>query len=153
MIAARLTFYGACREAVDFYCKVFKGNIVKKTLFEDHLDQFPMGLSDEAKGFFYFVSLQIPDEKGGNYINMGDSPVLAFMERQENQKCRDNVIFDIKLSSDSEVERIYKAFMDDGAKCNIVLCTKDSYSRYTSFIDRFGVCWNVYCENEVWMGD
>ncbi len=148
MVAARLTFFGACREAVDFYCKVFRGKVTKKSYFCDNLSQFPMGLSEEAENLLYSACLQIPDAKENSYICMGDSPVLAFSGSQEMQGCKDNVVFDVELSSVTEVERIYHEFVNDGAKLNIALCTKDNYRSYASFIDRFGVCWNVYCEKE-----
>lgn len=145
MIAARLTFWGACGDAADFYCRTFGGEVVEKTFFGERADQFPMGLSQEAQGYLYSVSLRVADESGEDYISMGDSPVLAFSGKQENSGCRDNIVFDVALRSPAEVERIYGAFMQDGAKCNIALCEKDGYCRYASFIDRFGVCWNVFC--------
>lgn len=145
MIAARLTFFGACKDAADFYCKVFHGELTLKTLFQDHSDQFPMGLSGDARNFVYSVNVRITDENGDSYISMGDSPVIAFSGRQGNGGCRDNVVFDVNVCSPLEVERIYEAFSHDGAKCNIALCTREGYSRYASFIDRFGICWNVFC--------
>lgn len=145
MIAARLTFLGACRDAADFYCQVFHGDLILKTLFQDHSDQFPMGLSGDAGNFIYSAIVRITDENGRSYISMGDSPVIAFSGRQGDGRCRDNVVFDVNVSSPSEVERIYDAFIHDGARCNIALCTRKGYRKYASFIDRFGICWNVFC--------
>lgn len=144
MIAARLTFFGACSEAADFYCKVFGGEIVEKIYFGEQTDQFPIDLSQETCRYIYSISLRVVDESGKSYINMGDSPVLAFAESQGNQGCRDNIVFDMSLGSVEEVDRIYNTFIQDGAKCNIALCEKDGYGRYASFIDRFGVCWNIF---------
>ena len=145
MIAARLTFLGACGEAADFYSRVFRGELAQKTLFRDHSEEFPMGLSETAQNFVYFAVVKITDKDGDSYISMGDSPVAAFSGKQGNGGCRDNVVFDVDVYAPSEVERIYEAFLSDGAKCNIALCTRKGYGRYASFIDRFGICWNVFC--------
>ena len=148
MIAARITFYGACRDAVDFYSRVFHAAVEDESLFEDHQNQFPMGLSVGAGKLIFYVRLRIPDEEGDACIIMGDSPILALPGNMERSGCKDNIIFDMKLHSATETERIYNAFMEDGAKCNIPLCSREEYSKYGSFIDRFGICWNLYCMRE-----
>ncbi len=104
-----------------------------------------MELPENAQNFVYSAKVKITDKDGDSYIGMGDSPVIAFSGKQGNGGCRDNVVFDVIVYSPSEVERIYDAFIDDGAKCNIALCTGKGYDRYASFIDRFGICWNVFC--------
>ena len=146
MIATRLTFYGACKNAIDFYCNVFNGKVIRQSLFQDNINQFPMGVSEETKELVYYALLQVMDDNGSGYISMSDSPVLAFTGRPENQGCRDNVVLDVELNSALSVEQVYEKFMKDGAKCNIALCTNENYSKYASFIDKYGICWNVYCK-------
>jgi len=144
MIAVKLTFWGMCDEAASFYARVFQGKLLEKSLFEENSGKFFEGLSEETKMLVYSATLLVPDKNGDFYIKMGDAPALAFSEVVEKGGCRDHAIFDVELESVPKVEQIYKAFMEDGARCNIPLCIKDDYERYGSFIDRFGVCWNVY---------
>ncbi len=146
MITARITFYGACRDAIEFYKEVFHAKVVKQTLFKDNADMFPMGLSEDMEDLVYYALLQVTDEQGTSYICVEDTPALVFTGKADYQGCQFNSIFDVEVGSDAEVERIYDAFVGDGAKCNVPLCEKGNYSKYASFIDRFGVCWNVYCE-------
>jgi uncharacterized glyoxalase superfamily protein PhnB len=144
MIAARLTFWGMCEEASRFYVSAFRGRILEKSLFEDHSEQFPAGLSKEMRKLIFSVTVQLPDEEKNSIVIMGDSPVMVLSGKQERGACKDNVVFDVALRSVPEVERIYKVFMNNGAKCNIPLCIREHYERYGSLIDRFGVCWNLY---------
>lgn len=145
MIAVKLTFFGTCKEALEFYTNVFGGEIIEKKIFGEYAEQFPTDLSETAKNYIYSAMLRVPDSNGASYINMGDSPVIVFCEDSGNKGCHDNIIMDVKLDSVNDVERIFENFSQDSAKCNIALCEKDGYEKYASFIDRFGVCWNVFC--------
>lgn len=145
MIAVKLTFFGSCREALEFYANVFRGEIIEEKIFGEYVGQFPADLSENVKNYIYSATLRVPDNSGASYINMGDSPVVVFCEDQGSTGCHDNVIMDVKLDSVSDVERIFEKFTQDSAKCNSALCEKDGYEKYASFIDKFGVCWNVFC--------
>lgn len=145
MIAVKLTFFGSCREALEFYANVFRGEIIEEKIFGEYVGQFPADLSETVKNYIYSATLRVPDNSGASYINMGDSPVVVFCEDPGSTGCHDNVIMDVKLDSVSDVERIFEKFTQDSAKCNIALCEKDGYKKYASFIDKFGVCWNVFC--------
>ena len=145
MIAIKLTFFCSCREALEFYANVFRGEIIEEKIFGEYVGQFPADLSETVKNYIYSATLRVPDNSGASYINMGDSPVVVFCEDPGSTGCHDNAIMDVKLDSVSDVERIFEKFTQDSAKCNIALCEKDGYEKYASFIDKFGVCWNVFC--------
>ena len=145
MIATRLTLMGKCKEAMDMYCKLLKAELVDVSLFAEHKEQFPVELGDNRKDLIYSAKIKFTYGEQVSYIHMADSPVLAFTDDVRKQGCRDNITFDMELKSSCEVEEIYYAFMECGAKNNVSLQARDGYGMYCSFIDQFGVCWNLYC--------
>ena len=56
---------------------------------------------------------------------------------------KDNVVFEVSDLSSEEIQHIYSSFMQDKAVANIPLGPRPDNQLYTSFIDRFGVCWNL----------
>lgn len=59
MIAARITFFGACKDAVDFYGKVFQATAENKSLFRDHHGRFPYTCLARKHGKTRLISLLI----------------------------------------------------------------------------------------------
>lgn len=145
MVAAKITFYGVCREALEFYTKVFEGEVEKLETFEANQKRFPTGMPDHCKELIYTAVFTIKDEKDNCHICMGDSPILAITGMQEAGICKDNLAFDIVMKDPERIRDIYNKLMDHSGKSNILLKENEEFLLYGSMIDCYGICWTLYC--------
>ena len=134
MISTKLTFYGACKEALEFYRQLFDGEITKEETFKNRIEAFPMGLDVKYENLIFSAELRILQGNDTCYISIGASGA-----------CKDNVAFDIILENAAEIQNIYDKLMENGGKSNVPLGETKEYTLFGSMIDKFGVCWTLYC--------
>lgn len=141
-VACKVTFYGLCSEAINFYKDIFDCEIAGIEYFKDHAEQFPMGLSDSTQDLIYGAELVFTDDDCRTKICVGDSPVMVFENRKQMAGCKDNITFEVFLDSKADVRRVYNEFLKHNSKINIPL--QDSEIKcYASLIDIYGICWNI----------
>ncbi|MTI49945.1 MAG: hypothetical protein FH761_19105 [Firmicutes bacterium] len=144
-ISSRITFFGNCREAIEFYKEVFEIENVNVETFEDSKEMSNMQLSEDEKRLIFRSELKIKDKESYFSIIMADSPVLAFNKGYIGNKNNvDNITFEVSCITREQIKEIYEKLSAEG-KINISLQTKNSYKLFGSLIDKYGVCWNLYC--------
>lgn len=102
-------------EAVDFYLKIF-------------------GLE---------LGYHVKNPDGSYYhseLNKDGKEILSVVEGK-GISCESIIQLGIEFETIEEVQRVYKAFCDDGAKIDIPICELPWSPCAASVIDRFGVWW------------
>lgn len=144
-ISSRVTFWGNCRKAIEFYKDVFQIESVEIKTFEDASELLHIQLSEDDKKLIYTAELKIESDEHCFSIIMGDSPAVIFSkEHIGNKNNLDNITFEISCITKEQIKIIYEKLSAEG-KTNMALQKKDSYELYGSVIDKHGVCWNLCC--------
>lgn len=141
-IASNIFFYGLCRPAVEFYCSLLGFEVTSLVTYAQAQDQgqLPAPAEGPAADLIYRAELCHPC---GMKIVAGDTISLLFSGDFVPLGNRDGIIFDIDGLSADEITHIYQAFMAGGAKNNMPLQDTPDGGMKASFIDSFGICWNI----------
>jgi PhnB protein len=129
-IVPYLNFNGTCREAFEFYQKVFGGEI--KAMIT-HEDVGIPGLDEQTKSLILHARLDLENHS-----------LMASDVSQEPNATPVPVQVSIHLESVEESERIYHELSQDG---NIMMPMEkqDWAERFAFFSDRFGIPWMITC--------
>lgn len=139
-IAPNVTFYGCCKEAVEFYSRVFSVESKTIILFRELQGPFSSWINPQNENLVYSALLKF---RGGTTIAFKDSLSMIYQDDGSKGKNKDNIIFEAADLTKEEIQHIYSAFMQDGALTNIALGPRPDNQLYASLIDRFGICWNL----------
>lgn len=138
MLNTYLNFDGNCREAFEFYRSVFGGEYSIFQVFRDGPGD--MGVPEDEMDNVMHVSLPI-----GDSMLMGSDMPSIF----ENPHVAGNN-FSISVSPDGrdDADRLFAALSDGGA---VTMPLQDMFwgSYFGSCTDKFGVNWQVNCEQAV----
>ena len=133
-LTPHFTFDGQSEEALNFYSKVFNGNIVSLIRF-----------SDMEGGCCGATELRPGDERRLlNGCLQFDGNELSFCDQMPGQSpvVGNNVMLDITLSDEVELRRVFDALCQ-GGKILVPLAPQSWTALYGLVADRYGICWNV----------
>lgn len=142
-LSSQITFRGCCQEAIKFYQQIFNPIKVKVETFEEHKDLFGGILKEEHYNFIYRAEITFKSEDSVSTIIMCDSPSIIFSDYSNNVNL-DNIIYEISDSDEEIIKAIYNK-LAVGGKTNTPLQSKPPFKLQGSLIDKFGVCWNIFC--------
>ena len=139
-IAPCVTFYGCCLEAVEFYSRVFPVKSKTVLFFRDMNGPFSGWINPQNENLVHSATIRF---QCGTVVTFKDSLAMIYKDGENACGNKDNVVFEVSDLSSEEIQHIYSSFMQDKAVANIPLGPRPDNQLYTSFIDRFGVCWNL----------
>lgn len=136
-IQAYINFNGNCREAVEFYSKVFKTNEPQFTLFGDFHDESDFVQNDAAKNLVLNTKLLI----SGTIVMFSDVPPgIPFVQGN-------NINLAIVTKDETEIRSAYERLKEDG----VVLMELQETFWSTCFgcvTDKFGITWQLSLESD-----
>lgn len=139
-IHAYLNFDGNCKEAFDFYQKVFKTESIG-TYTYDGMPSDPNSppLPEEAKGKIMHTAIQINDQT----MIMGADVIQAF-----GHKLSPGNATYIMLDTDTieEAQELYEALSVNAKVMEMELADTFFAERFSSFQDQFGIYWMIHFE-------
>jgi uncharacterized glyoxalase superfamily protein PhnB len=150
-IATRYTFWGSCREAISFYCRVFGFEIVKMQSYGDY-DDLWIPVNPEHKDLIHSAVLL---HSNGCRLYMCDSitlllshdPIGEINKGHLSEKgCREGSAFEVCNLTEEEITAIYKQLVENQSIVHFQLVAKDNLKLYASVMDKYNLCWNLSCE-------
>lgn len=126
-----LHFNGNCREAVEFYAKVFRTESPRFVFFGDTPQNPESPLSEEAKNWVAYTSLNI---NGSNIMFSDTSPDMPVT-------VGNNVSLTISNKNIEEIKFIFNQLKDGGT---VVMDLQETFwsTCYGIVIDKFGIPWH-----------
>ena len=127
-----VNFDGNCREAVEYYAKVFKSEVSNLMTYSDAPPDpnHPVAEGDKDKVLYAGVKI-------GNVVGMfSDTPTGAPFVKGTN------VALTVSLDDKDEVKRIYDELSDGGS---VIMPLGPTFfsEMFSMFEDKFGVIWQV----------
>jgi PhnB protein len=126
-----LFFDGRCEEAIEFYKKALRAEVVMLMRFKDSPEPPPGGNPPGTENKVMHATLRI-----------GDATVMASDGRSLGQPNFQGFSLALAVASDNEAERLFAALAEGGQVCMPIGKTFFS-SRFGMVSDRFGVSWMV----------
>ena len=125
-----LNFDGNCRDALDFYVKVFNLQMPDQIMT---YDQNPQGnFGEENKGRILYATLPIC----GSNVMFSDCPAGSHFVKGTN------IALTIGTTDESEITRIYNALAEDGMV--LMPLGKTFFSElYGMVTDKLGITWQI----------
>ena len=128
-----VNFNGNCREAVDFYAKVFNARPGKVMTYSDMPADPDFSVPEAFADKILYIDLVI----AGTNIMFSDAPWHV----QHNPG--DNVILTVSSGDEAEVRRWY-AELSEGAQVLMPLGETFFSKLYGMLTDKYGICWNIF---------
>jgi uncharacterized glyoxalase superfamily protein PhnB len=133
-IATSYIFWGLCREAISFYCRVFNFEVLKMTTYGDcsvllHPSGCRLFMCDS-------ITLLLSNDPIGE-INKG---------HLSERGCRVGSAFEVCNLSEAEITAMYKQLVDNTSIVHFQLGPKGNLKLYASVMDRYNISWNLSCE-------
>ena len=127
-----INFNGNCKEAVDFYAKVFKSEVKNLMLYKDMPADtgYPVNPADKDKIMYADVLI-------------GDKRVM-FMDYPSNEKLivGNNIVPALNVASKDEVDRLFAELSEGGAV--EAAPGQTFFSEYYAMVtDKFGISWHI----------
>ena len=128
-VQAYLTFDGQCEEAINFYKKAVKAEVVHKHYFKEAPDQNM--ITPENAGKIMHAMLRV----GENTFMLSDG------------QCSGKASFDgfnmnVMTETETEAEKIFSA-LSDGGQITMPMSPTFFAARFGMLKDRFGVSWMI----------
>jgi len=130
-----LFFDGRCEEAIAFYQKVLKAEVVMKMHFKDAPDQ---SMVEPAQH----------DKVMHSTLRIGDSILLVSDGHCQGSAKFEGFSLSITATSDAEAERIFAA-LSEGGQVRMPMSPTFFATRFGMLADRFGVGWMVIMPKEM----
>ncbi|SEA12715.1 VOC family protein [Microbulbifer marinus] len=126
-----LFFRGQCKEALEFYAKIFDGEIIAMMTYDDG----PMASDMPPEQLEKVMHAQ---------LNIGEQVFMASDDCQQYQQPQGFRIT-IGVDTPDEAECIYKALSEGG---EVTMPMEETFwaQRFAMFTDRFGIPWMVNCD-------
>lgn len=132
-----LVFNGNCREAVEFYSKVFNSEIEMLTTFGDTPEQPGFELPEEAKNRIMHARLNI----SGNRVMFSDTfPGQPFTQG-------DNITLALVHKNMDDLRNWYEQ-LKDGGTVSVELQETFWSKLYGKVVDKFGIHWQLNYDGE-----
>ena len=127
-----INFDGNCREAVEFYAKVFKQEVPKFMTFGDVPASEGYVASEEDKDRIMYTTLNI----------MGCNAMFSDVPVGESLIIGNNIAFTISMEEKDEVKRIFTELQEGG---RVIMDLQETFwsQCYGYLADRFGIMWQV----------
>jgi PhnB protein len=129
-LSVYLNFGGNCRQAIEFYCEVFRLPMPSIMKYGDSPDGQEM--SDKDKELVMYADLTI----NGTLVMFGDIPEWFPMKF----KIGNNMAIYVRIHDMEEVTRLYNELLD-GGKVVMELAPTFWSKSYGYVIDKFGIPW------------
>jgi len=134
-IEVHLHFNGNCREAVNFYTKVFgleKPNIMT---YEEAPPEANASLTDEVKKLVMYANLKI---FGSDVMFSDATPDMSVTQG-------DNIFLNIEFNNFDEIKSLFNQLKEGGTV--LMDLQKTFFARYYGLlVDKFGIHWQLVCE-------
>ena len=131
-IELSINFNGTCREAVEFYAKVFKSEISKLTTY----GQVPPDVN-------YLFSESDKDKICNASIEIGDLTVMfSDLPTGSSVVIGDNINLSVSMGDKEEVKRIFDA-LKNGGEVSMELQPTFFCELYGIVKDKFGMTWQI----------
>lgn len=130
-----LTFNGQCKEAMEFYAKALRGQIVMMMKNSD------LAPGDQMPGVK-------PDLIMHARIMMGDQVLMASDATADCQVDTKGMMVSTVVETPEEAERIYGE-LSAGGQITMPMAETFWAHRFGMFTDRFGIPWMVNCEKSM----
>ncbi|HET6555222.1 MAG TPA: VOC family protein [Dyella sp.] len=124
-----LDFDGQCREAFDFYAKVFKGSVTMRVTYGES----PVASEVPAEMHARVMHNQL--ESAGTILMGADGP-------PGNKNDRGCV--NVQVDTPEEAERIFHGLMD-GGEAQMPIAETFWSKRFAMLTDRYGKAWMINC--------
>ena len=125
-------FDGNCREAVEFYAKVFKTEVMNLMTYGETPPDPSCPAPEEDKDKIMYASLEI----GGMYVMFMDMP------SDTHTTAGDNINPTISLDDKDEITRVWNALKEDG-EVYMELCQTFFSELYGMVKDKYGIIWHI----------
>ncbi len=125
-----VNFNGNCREAVEFYAKVFRTAAPKFMTYGEAHDDPEMGISEKDKDLIMFTSLEI---EGADVMFCDNPPGMPFV-------MGNNISLTVVTKDEEEIRRLFQALSAGG---EVVMELQETFwsNLYGMANDKFGVNW------------
>jgi PhnB protein len=127
-----VSFKGNCREAVDFYAKVFGTAAPKFMTYGDGPHDDDMGLSDADKGLIMYTDLNI---FGVQVMFCDTLPGMPFI-------AGNNISLTLITKDEDEIRRLFRD-LGDGGEVGMELQETFWSNLYGAVTDKFGINWQL----------
>jgi len=127
-----VSFNGNCREAVEFYSKVFKTEAPKFMTFRDAPPDDDMGLSEADKDLIMYTDLNI----FGVQVMFSDTPPgMPFV-------AGNNISLTLITKDEDEIRRLFRE-LGEGGEVDMELQETFWSNLYGMVTDKFGISWQL----------
>jgi PhnB protein len=140
-VQTTLNFYGRTEEAVNFYCRAIKADILFMLRFRERPDGAQLKPGTEEK--IFHATFRI-----GSTVFMASD---CGCEKPPAEPIFAGFAFALRVETPEKAEQIFAA-LSDGGRIQIPLVETFFAERYGIVIDRFGVYWKVMVESEAQKG-
>ena len=132
------TFDGCAEEALDFYAKVFKGEVICTIHFEDFQAEMPEVVNEENKHRLMYSTLAI-----------GKDCLIAMCDNcpKEEAHKESNIFMDVSYADVKELKRVYED-LSAGGEVLMPLGKTPWSENFASVVDKFGIGWNLMEEDK-----
>jgi PhnB protein len=126
---AYLDFDGQCRDAFDFYARVFRGEVTRRMTWGES----PMAAQTPPAAHGRILHSQL--DSGGGVLMGADAPPGTAVHRG---------CVNVQVDDPAEAERVF-AELSDGATIQMPLQATFWAQRFGMLVDRYGKGWMVNC--------
>ena len=139
-IHAYLNFNGNCKEAFDFYGKVFQAASLGTYLYDDMPSDPNMpALPEDAKGKVMHTAIRINEST----MLMGSDVVEGFGHKATNGN---STYIMLDTATADEARTLHQALSQDAKLMEMDLGETFFAEQYSSFQDKFGIYWMIHFE-------
>lgn len=132
-----LNFKGNCREAVNFYAKVFGCDTPQIMTYGEAPPHPEFPMPEEAKNMVLFTRLNI---RGSNVMFSDTAPGLPFV-------AGNNINLTLNSKSKEEMQSLFNSLKESG--CVTMDLQETFWSKYYGMLtDKFGIPWQFNYESE-----
>lgn len=136
MITPYIVFPGTCEEALTFYEKVFKGNILMMQRYGEYIPEGCQISKDDVSHCILHAEMEICNTS----FTFADELTIPYKEGN-------NVYLTVLYDNVEEAEQVYEQLIVNG---NVLLApTETFYSpMHTTLKDKYGIQWNIIVKSK-----
>ncbi len=138
-LSIHLSFDGNCRQALGFYCEVFRHPMPSIMKYGDSPEAKKRDMTEDEKELVMYADLTI----NGTLVMFGDVPSWMPMKLRMG----DNMAVYLRVHDMDEVTRLYNELLE-GGKVIMELAPTFYSKAYGYIIDKFGTPWMLGYEGK-----
>lgn len=140
-LGTNVTFFGNCRQAIDFYRKIFEDSKIEIITFGEVKNLLGgENIVGDKTDYIYSARFELCIQDQTFYLFLCDSPSVLFSSQISANK--DNITIMMEFEDENDVIKYYDLLMENG-KSNISPRKNMIGIMEGSLIDQFGVCWII----------